>query len=181
MPQDDIRELNEQAQQLNENPWMMPISFTVSVLAVLVAIITLLGHRAHTEELLLQSRATDTWAEYQAKNIRRHNYDMLSEMMSVSDFKDAARADKVKQHFRQQIERYDKEKDDTQREAKKLEAEVRLEQGKANRYDLGEAFLEMGLVITSIALLTRRRGYWFAGMLIAALGLASALSAYWVH
>jgi len=36
---------------------MMPVAVTLSILAVLVAIATLLGHRASTEELILQSKA----------------------------------------------------------------------------------------------------------------------------
>jgi len=47
--------------------YTLPVSLTISILAVLVAGATLLGHRAHTEELLLQSRATDQWSYYQAK------------------------------------------------------------------------------------------------------------------
>ena len=45
----------------------MPVTITMATLAVLVAAVALLGHRALTEELLNQTRATDTWAEYQAK------------------------------------------------------------------------------------------------------------------
>jgi len=50
-----------------ENPLVVPVSMTMSILAVLVAVATLFGHRAHTEELLLQAQATDQWAYYQAK------------------------------------------------------------------------------------------------------------------
>ena len=53
------------------HPLTIPVSVTISILAVLGAIVTLMGHRAHTEELLLQAKATDQWAYYQAKNIRR--------------------------------------------------------------------------------------------------------------
>jgi len=42
-----------------ENPLVIPVSLTMSILAVLVAVATLFGHRAHTEELLLQAQATD--------------------------------------------------------------------------------------------------------------------------
>jgi len=50
-----------------ENPLILPISLTMSILAVLVAVATLFGHRAHTEELLLQAQATDQWAFYRQK------------------------------------------------------------------------------------------------------------------
>src|SRR5258707_10233099 len=62
-------ELPEFHESHQEYRYTLPVSLTISILAVLVAGATLLGHRAHTEELLLQSRGTDQWAYYQAKNI----------------------------------------------------------------------------------------------------------------
>jgi len=44
-----------------DNPLLLPVSITISIMAVLVAAVTLLGHRAHTEELLRQSQASDRW------------------------------------------------------------------------------------------------------------------------
>jgi hypothetical protein len=72
-------ELPEGREEHGDNPFLISVSVTIAILAVLVAADTLLGHRAHTEELLLQSQATDQWAYYQAKNIRLH------EMQSVAD------------------------------------------------------------------------------------------------
>jgi len=51
-------------------PDMMPATITLSILAVLVAITTLMGHRASKEELLLQNQESDQWNYYQAKNQR---------------------------------------------------------------------------------------------------------------
>ncbi len=73
---DELSELQENAEHGRENPSLAPISVTMAILAVCVAVVSLMGHRSHTEELLMQSRATDQWAYYQAKNIRRHSYEM---------------------------------------------------------------------------------------------------------
>ena len=67
---DELSELQENAEHGRENPSLAPISVTMAILAVCVAVVSLLGHRSHTEELLTQNRATDQWAYYQAKNIR---------------------------------------------------------------------------------------------------------------
>ena len=37
---------------------------------------------------------------------------------------------------------------------------------RADRYDLAEVFLEIGLVITSITLLSGRRIFWYLGILL---------------
>ena len=67
------------------------------------------------------------------------------------------------------------------KEAKDLEAERDLAGRKADRFDGGEAFLEIGLVICSITLLTKRRLFWFGGMLVGALGVALALTGFFLH
>jgi len=53
-----------------------------------------------------------------------------------------------------------------------LEEEQRFVGSAADRFDGGEALLEIGvlLVICSITLLTKRKGFWFGGMLFGAFG-----------
>ena len=52
---------------------MRPVAFTMSVLAVLVAVTTVLGHRKQTEAVLNQNKATDQWNLYQAHKIRSND------------------------------------------------------------------------------------------------------------
>jgi len=68
----EFHELHEHAEHGAHDPSMAPVSFTMAILAVALAIVSLLGHRAHTEEMLLQTQVSDKWAYYQAKNIRMH-------------------------------------------------------------------------------------------------------------
>jgi hypothetical protein len=48
-----------------------------------------------------------------------------------------------------------------------------------DRYDLGELGVEIGLVLCSIAVLTKRAGFWYAGM--GAAGLGAVLAAIGVY
>jgi hypothetical protein len=50
------------------------IGITMAVFAALLAMVTLMGHRLHTEEVVLQTRLADQWAYYQAKNTRSQMY-----------------------------------------------------------------------------------------------------------
>src|ERR1051326_8352173 len=101
MSADELQELHEHAEHGAHNREMAPVTMTMAVLAVLVAVVSLLGHRAHTEEVLLQNKATDQWAYYQAKNIRRHTYELFIDLLSLSSVKDAVQAEKVKEKYRQ--------------------------------------------------------------------------------
>ena len=178
---DELSELQENAEHGRENPSLAPISVTMAILAVCVAVVSLLGHRAHTEELLMQNRATDQWSYYQAKNIRRHNYEMGVDLLSMMEFKDKAQADKVREKYQKEAERYTKEQAEIEEQAKDLEKESALAQRKADRFDLGEVFLEIALVISSLSLLSRKRFYWFLGIVSGLAGLGVAATGFLLH
>jgi uncharacterized protein DUF4337 len=164
-----------------DNPYTLPVSVTISILAVLVAAVTLLGHRAHTEELLLQSQATDQWAYYQAKNIRLHEVQAVADMLGALAPQDKEKAAVLREKYAKEAERYSGEKDDISDKAKEYEKERDLVSRRADRFDGGEALLEVGLVICSITLLTKRRSFWFGGMLIGAAGVVMALTGLFLH
>jgi uncharacterized protein DUF4337 len=167
----EMSELQEAAEHGREQSDLAPVSLTMSILAVLVAVAALLSHRSHTEEVLLQNKATDQWAYYQAKNIRRHTMEQLDELIKVVSLKDAAAAAELVKNNEAAIEKSRGDQEEIQKKAKELEDEVALNEHRANRYDLGETLLEVGLVICSVTLLTKRRGYWLAGITFGAVGV----------
>ena len=174
-------ELPEASNEHEDSPLLLPVSITVAVMAVLVAGITLLSHRAHTEELLLQSQATDQWAYFQAKNSRSQEVQNTADLLENMSPRDKDKADALLMKYQKEIERYKADKEDISEKAKELERERDLMSRRADRYDGGEAFLEIGLVICSITLLTKRKGFWFAGMLVGAVGVALAVTGPFVH
>jgi len=170
---EELNELKEHAQKAKEEKRLAPVSLTMALVAVLVATVSLLGHRAHTEEVLLQNKTTDEWAYYQAKNLRRNNLEALNEVLAALEGKNE-KAEQVSKRFEADIEKYRDEQKDIQSEARKLEDELRHETRRANRFDLGEVFLEISLVVISITLLTGRRHFWVLGIVLAVTGLAVA-------
>jgi len=174
-------ELPETGEEHHDNPLLLPVSLTISILAVLVAGVTLLSHRAHTEELLLQSQATDEWAYYQAKKIRLHENQFNADLLATLTIEDKEKAAALREKYLKEVERYTKDTDDISDKAKEMEHERDLISRRADRFDGGEALLEVGLVICSITLLTKRRAFWLAGMLVSAAGVAFALTAFLLH
>ena len=180
MPE-ELHELQEQAEHGAHEPSLAPVTLTMAIFAVLVAAVSLLGHRAHTEELLLQTKATDQWAYYQAKDIRRRAYEVFLDEMSVMTTKNAEMASKIKDKYSKEVARYTKEQGEIEAEAKAAEDEVAIERRRADRFDLGEVMLEAGLVICSITLMTRKRIFWQAGTLLGLAGVAIAAAGFLIH
>jgi Domain of unknown function (DUF4337) len=178
---EELSELKEHAEHAQHNPALAPISVTMAILAVLVAVVTLLGHRAHTEEVVLQAKASDQWAYYQAKNIRRHEDEIVADVTSVQPTTNATALTKVEEKYSGEAARYKDEQKEIEDKARELEAEVATERNRADRFDLAEVFLEVGLVITSITLLSGRRLFWLLGIALALIGISLALTGFFVH
>src|ERR1700758_608010 len=98
MEADEVQELEEQAEKARENS-LRPVAFTMSVLAVLVAVTTVLGHRTHTEAVLEQNKATDQWNEYQAHKIRSNDTFLAADLLSVVTVSDKAAAEKLAKSY----------------------------------------------------------------------------------
>jgi hypothetical protein len=176
MEANEVHELHEHAEHGAHDPSMRPVAFTMSLLAVMVAITTVLGHGSHTEALLNTINKTDMWNEYQAQKIRATDTGLASDLMSVLPVADKQKAaDKLKAYADHETKwTSDFEKD--QKAAEEYDKKFEYAEAKGKRYDLAETLLEIGLVITSVTLLTKARIYWFAGLVFAAAGIASALS-----
>jgi hypothetical protein len=153
---------------------LKPVSFTMSVIAVLVAVVTVLGHRTHTEAVLMQARASDQWNFYQAKKIRQNDTLLAEDMLSVVAVGDKAAAAKLLAGYKAHQDKWTADLNDEQNKAREYEDRVEHAEQKATKFDLGEALLEIGLVVTSITLLTRQRVYWLLGMVFGAGGLLIA-------
>src|SRR5256885_6853254 len=174
-------ELPEGHEGHGDNPLTVPVSVTISILAVLVAGATLMGHRAHTEELLLQSQATDQWAYYQAKNIRLHEMQGIADLLAALAPQEKKETAAIREKYVKQVEKYEGDKEDISEKAKELEKERDVISRRADRFDGGEALLEVGLVICSITLLTKRRAVWVWGMFVGALCGVMGLEGLFFH
>jgi hypothetical protein len=178
---EELNELREHAAHAKADPTLAPVSLTMAVLAVLVAVVSLIGHRAHTEEVVLQSKAADQWALYQAKNVRRHMDELFTDLTSVQATTDSAALSKLREKYAEEANRYKEDQKELEPEARKLEAEVAVEERRADRYDLAEVFLEIGLVITSITLLSGRRVFWWLGIVFGIIGIVVSVTGFIVH
>src|SRR5438270_11394772 len=114
------------------------VSVTMAVLAVLLAMDALFSHRAHTEELLNQAKASDQWAFYQAKTIRRTTLETASELAHMMPA-GTANAQATAQ-FVATAQRYEHESKEIESQAREFERERDHYGARANRYVLAEIF-----------------------------------------
>ncbi len=164
-----------------DSPLTMPVTVTLSILAVLLALVTLLGQRAAKEELLLQTQETDQWAFFQAKNSGLRTSQIGADMLSVLTPVDKEKAEALREKYQKEAERYTDEKAEAKKEAEKLKEERMVTSRRGDRYEAGEVFVEMALILSSLTLLTKKKLFWFTGITLGIVGIAVALSGFLLH
>ena len=188
MEAEEIAEFSKQMREAGEQS-LTHVSLIISVLAVLVAMVTVMSHREHTEAVLAQARATDRWNEYQARHIRQFEVGLATDALSLRTGSGQTLADadlqskiaaKLAEYKERQAHTQEQLNEDTG-EAHKLEADVTLAERKAARFDLGEALLQIGVVLASVTLLTRQWRYVVVALALGVSGIAAALSAFLVR
>jgi acyl-homoserine lactone acylase PvdQ len=131
--------------------------------------------------VLEQARASDQWNLYQAKKNRQYNTELTADLLSALPIRDAAAANKVTDSYKAHLQKWNEDLADEETQAKELEAGVRKAERHADRFDLGEALLEIALVVSSITLLTRQRVYWALGLAFGAAGVVVVAWAFLIH
>jgi hypothetical protein len=149
------------------------VGLLAACIAVVLALVTIASHRSHTNALVQLSETNDQWSLYQAKRLKAHVSELGRDMLtSLRPAESAA----LLQHYVEQIEKNDKESKEVSEEARKLHTEYALSERQALRYDLGEAMLEVGLVLCSLYFISKRRLFPPLGGCIAMVGAAIAFT-----
>jgi hypothetical protein len=167
MGAEEMKEVVERSREAGERA----IGLTTAIFAVLLAVSTMLSHRAETEEVLKETQAADLWAYYQAKDIRNHAFDSDSQLAMLLGEKAAQTA----ADFHAQAVKQKADADKIQKVAESLGEEVGVIGRKAGYYDTAELFLEIAIVLSSISLIASSRIYWKVSFVFAAVGVASVI------
>jgi hypothetical protein len=165
-------ELSEGVEHAKE-PFDRQVAVSMAIIAAALAIVSVLGHIYGNEEILAQQRASDQWAFYQAKAIRRYDSEIARDIAKIIT---SATEPAAVEKYGKNLERYQKEGEEVQEEAKKLEVESKLRGQQALRLHMGEVFLEIGIVFASLAILTKRRLVFASAIVSACIGVGIALT-----
>ena len=180
MEASEIHEFSEQVKEGAEKS-LTHVSLIIAILAVLVAMVTVLGHREHTEAVMQQTRAADQWNEYQSRRLRVQQTQIATDLLSLQPASDTAAVQEKLKTYKAQIDKWQPELNRDAEQARDLEVEVNRAEHKAARFDLGEALLQIAIVLASITLLTRQQRYVVAGGLLAIAGVVVALLSFLVR
>jgi hypothetical protein len=158
------------------DPLSTRVGIAVALIGVTLAVVTIASHREHTAAVIHRTEANDQWSFYQAKKIREHTSEVGAELAAALG--DAGlKVEAAIRKLQASSAKYRADAEAIKATAEAKDHETHHAELRALRFDLGEGFLELGLVLTSLYFLGRQRVFPLAGGVSAVLGLALSLSA----
>jgi hypothetical protein len=143
------------------------VGLTMAIIAAFLAIVSLMSHRLHTEEVVLQTKVADGWAYYQAKNTRGQMYGTDAQLAQLIGSQAASVASAWKQKAEDEV----KQADEIRHANEELDLETQRTARRATFFDSAEVCLEIAIVLCSVSLLTTTPLYWKVSFLPVAIGL----------
>ena len=159
------------------------IGLTIAIIAILLAIVSNLSNDEDNEKIVKEVQASNGFAWYQSKRIRAGMNELAVEQMkiaaagAVSDEQRAA-MQKLEAKLLAKNAEYSLENDKIQKDAEQQKKEAEYASRVGDRYGKAEIFLQIAVVMCSITLLTKKRGFFFAGLALCLVGIGIGVSAF---
>jgi hypothetical protein len=153
------------------------VGVAVGVIGIILAIVTIGSHRAHTQAVIDRTEENDQWSFYQAKKIRQQVLDVGADL-ARSLTPDESKVQAIVDKYGKQSARYAEETKDIEKEAHTKHEETTREEGRAVRLDIAEGFLELGLVLSSLYFLSKRKFFPVFGITAAVIGAALGVAGF---
>jgi hypothetical protein len=140
------------------------VGILVGVVGILLSVVTIASHRAHTQAVIHRTESNDQWTYYQAKKIRENTEEVaLALMQSLGT--DASKTEAVVHKLEAARAKYASDAERIQEDARAKDKETGIEEHRALYFDIGEGLLELGLVLCSLYFLARKLFFPVFGVL----------------
>jgi hypothetical protein len=168
-------EIHHEEEGHTKDPMGRTVGILASLLAVLLAIVTIASHRTHTAAIMHKSAANDAWAHYQAVRVKAHTIE-LGENLVRTFGGDKEAAKKMLDDYAAQKTKYEAQGKEVQQEAEGDDHKAESDEERALRFDIGEGLLEIGLVLSSLYFIARRKMFPVMGAIAGVLGVVIAVT-----
>lgn len=166
--------------------WLNYLALTTVVLAVCATLSTFKGGGYSTRSVLAQSQASDQWSYFQSKGIKGYLYELQREKLELEMKVAGPKAPKSLAEeyqkkidaYSQKIKKYDDEKGQIEKKAKELESIRDEAQKHSQAFGLAVIFLQIAILLSSIAALMKKKYLWVLGVLVGILGIVHFINGF---
>ena len=169
--------------------WMTYMAITTVLIAVLATLSTFKGGGFSTRSLLNQTKASDQWAFYQSKSIKSYLYDMRRENLELQvaslekqkgNDSLISKYNEMAAEYELKVKKYEEEKEEITKVATGFEKLRDESKTHSDKFGIGVIFLQISILLSSIATLSKKRFVWICGLLFGVIGLFFFLDGFFV-
>ncbi len=168
--------------------WLNYLALTTVILAVCATLSTLKGGGFSTRAVMSQAQASDQWSYYQAKSIKGYIYELQKDKIELElrtlkpaiSRASATEYEKRIDSYGEKIKRYDEEKAEIKRKAEELEARREDAQRHSGTFGMAAMFLQIAILLSSVAALMKKKPVWILGLIVGAFGLIYFANGFWL-
>jgi hypothetical protein len=151
--------------------WQGLLALSTAIMAVLAALTTLYMGKYSSRAIMAQGQESDQWAYYQAKSIKGSTYEINKKSLELQfvtqkglTLEATAEYQKTIQKYSDEIKRYDAEKKEIKDKAESIAKGKLNAQDMAGNFAYALIFLQIALMLSSIASLTKRHYLWYIAL-----------------
>ncbi len=171
-----------------KEPWLNYLALSTVILAVCATLATFKGGGFSTRSVMSQTQASDQWAFFQAKSIKGYVYEMqkdkleleLKAMGTKASADVRAEYEKKIEEYGKKIAKYEGEKSDIKQEADKFEKIRNDAQKHSQAFGIAVIFLQIAILLSSIAALIKKKALWLLGCAVGVLGIVSFFNGFFL-
>jgi len=162
-----------------KEPWLNYLALATVILAVCATLSTFKGGGFSTRSVLSQTHAANQWAYYQSKSIKGYLYELQKEKLELElkALGPKAPGSLVEEYqqkvdfYAKNIKRYNEEKAQIEKDARNFETIRDDAQRHAQIFGIAVIFLQIAILLSSIAALMKKKPVWILGLVTGAVGL----------
>lgn len=160
-----------------KDKWQGWLALSTAIMAVLAALTTLYMGKYSSRAIMAQGQESDQWAYYQAKSIKLHTFEISKKAIELQYLAErkklpplvANEYEKTLAKYGEEIKRYDGDKKEIKAKADEIAKGKLLAQIMGGNFGYALIFLQIAIMLSSLASLTKRHYLWHIG-LVATLG-----------
>lgn len=168
-----------------KDTWLNYLALTTVIFAVCATLSTFKGGGYSTRAVMSQTQAANQWAYFQSKSIKSYIYEVQKDGMELSlknglsQFGAYEYTKKIDQ-YSQKIKKYEEEKTAIEKDARALEKRKEDAQRHSEIFGMAVIFLQIAILLSSIAALLKKRPIWYIGVGTGALGLVYFVNGFFL-
>lgn len=151
--------------------WQGWLALSTAIMAVLAALTTLYMGKYSSRAIMAQGQESDQWAYYQAKSIKEHTFEISRKQLELQMLAQKGLNAESAEAYRKAIAKYEGEVKRYGEERKEIKAKAEeIANRKLKAQDMGGnfayalIFLQIALMLSSIASLTKRHYLWYIAL-----------------